>query len=182
MTELKEFRLTISGKADVVIHDGPNNEALALRADHVARSGGIFRRRTYILVDKAGHQLLRVRRETRSSHADAVPVGGALVWASRFQTRYRIALSNGITWLVHVPLFTEKLSLSSTGTSSTVQIQVIRKNHWRVLLAPTGDESVLLSTLALILTERWNSSYGTGYWQAVRLSANQDAQANAALY
>jgi hypothetical protein len=181
MTELKEFRLTISGKAGVAIHDRPNSEVLALRADHGARSGGVFRRSTFVLVDKAGHPLLRMCRETRGPHADAVPAGGALVWASRFQTRYRIALSNGITWLVHVPVFTERLSLSSTGAPNTVKVEVIRKNQWRVFLAPSGDELVLLGTLALILTERWNSSYGTGHWQATRLSGNHSAQSNAAL-
>jgi len=181
MTELNEFRLTISGKADVLIHDRPNSEALALRAEHDARSGGVFRRSTFVLVDKAGHPFLRMCRETRGPHADAVPAGGALVWVSGFQTRYRIALSNGITWLVSAPLFTERLSLSSTGARSTVKVQVIRKNQWRVLLASCGDESVLLGSLALILTERWNSSYGTGHWRATRLNGNQGAQSNAAL-
>jgi hypothetical protein len=39
MPELKEFRLTVSGKADVVIHDGPNSEALALRVEHRGGAG-----------------------------------------------------------------------------------------------------------------------------------------------
>src|SRR5581483_7813195 len=166
MTELEEFRLTISGKADVVIRDRPDSEVLVLRAEHGARSGGVFRRSTFVLVDKAGHPLLRMCRETRGPRTDAAPAGGALVWASRFQTRYRITLSNGIIWLVRAPMFTERLSLSSTGAPNMVKVQVIRKNQWRVFLAPSGDESELLGTLALILTERWNSSYGTGHWQA----------------
>src|SRR5271166_3907593 len=156
MTELNEFRLTISGKADVVIHGLPNSEALALRAERDARLGGFFRRRTFVLVDKAGYPLFLVCRDTRRPHAHDVAAGGALVWANFLQTRYRIALPNGITWLVHVLLFTERLSLSSTGMPNAVKIQVIRKNHWQVFLAPSSDESVLLGVFALILTGRWN--------------------------
>jgi hypothetical protein len=121
MTQLKEYQLSISGKADVVIFDAPTSEALALRAERGARAGGFSRRRTFVLNDKSGQPLLRMSRTAFGARIDAHPDGGAILWASRFQTRYRITLSSGLEWFVHVPLFTERFSLSAGSETSAMK-------------------------------------------------------------
>ena len=165
MDRLKEYRLEIAGKADVVVFDGPTSQVFVLRATRDAS-----RRRAFTLVGEAGIPVLQIRKDNGGS--DVVEPGGAAISASRFQTRYRIELSDGELWLMRIPLFTERAVLKSSREGRGLKVEIYRKNLWRVFMESGANDAAILGSLSLICTERWNSSYGVGRWSALPMNGN----------
>jgi hypothetical protein len=152
------FRCSYEGSGEV--YDSNGEVLWRVETQHPGMPSypyGFFRLPDFVVYDRAGTELFRVKRVRKWLMARFVMVSNGMSICSITQrspllNRYRIDFADGQVWGFRMPLFTVYSKGSST-TGANIRVRLWSHNVWYVLIESEVENPPLVAALAFIHRE-----------------------------